>query len=144
MLIKKITYTDYFGKERTEEYRFNLSKREISDDFIKSEGSLVDKLKNMLDAKNNADIMDTFKRLIENSYGEVSEDGRRFIKEDDNGVKLFKRFAETPAYDKLYMEMLTNEKAAAEFVRGILDPELQKEIAAAEAAENAKNLPLQK
>lgn len=142
MLVKKITYTDFFGKERTEEFRFNLSKREISDDFIKTEGSLIAKLQAIIDAKDNKDIMNTFQKLIEKSYGEISEDGRRFIKEDDNGVKLFKKFAETPAYDKLYMEMLTDEKAAAEFVKGILDPELQKEIDQASIEEAKKQLAL--
>lgn len=142
MLIKKITYTDYFGKERTEEFRFNLSKVDITKDFIKTEGSLIEKLRKIVEAKDNNDVMNVFESLIRKSYGEVSEDGRRFIKKDENGRELFEKFAETPAYDKLYMELLTDEKAATEFVRGILDPELQKEIAEAEKAEQQKNLQL--
>lgn len=142
MLVKKITYTDFFGKERTEEFRFNLSKREVTDDFIMTEGSLIEKLQKIIDAKDNKDVMNTFQKLIEKSYGEISEDGRRFIKEDDNGTKLFKRFAETPAYDILYLEMLSDEKAAADFVKGILDPELQKEIEQAQNEEAKKQLSL--
>lgn len=142
MLIKKITYTDYFGKERTEEFRFNLSKVDITKDFIKTEGSLIEKLRKIVEAKDNNDVMNVFEGLIRKSYGEVSEDGRRFIKKDENGRELFEKFAETPAYDKLYMELLTDEKAATEFVRGILDPELQKEIAEAEKAEQQQNLQL--
>lgn len=141
MLVKKITYTDYFGKERTEEFRFNLSKGEISRDFIKTEGSLINKLQAIIDAKNNADVMNTFEKLIEKSYGEISEDGRRFMKNDENGHPLFNRFKETPAYDILYLELISDEKKAVEFVRGVLDPELQKEIAAAQAAEATKQLP---
>lgn len=141
MLIKKITYTDYFGKERTEEFRFNLSEGEISRDFIKTEGSLVNKLQAIIDAKSNKDIMNTFEKLIEKSYGEISEDGRRFMKNDENGHPLFDRFKETPAYDILYMELISDEKKAVDFIKGILDPKLQKEIAEAQAAEAAKQLP---
>ena len=141
MLIKKITYTDFFGKERTEEFRFNLSKGEISRDLIKTEGSLVNKLQAIVDAKNNTDVMNVFEKLIEKSYGEISEDGRRFMKEDDNGRPLFNKFRQTPAYDILYMELISDEKKAVAFFKGILDPELQKEVAAAQAAEAAKQLP---
>ena len=142
MLVKKITYTDFFGKERTEEFRFNISKAEVSKDFIMTEGSLIEKLQKIIDAKSNAEVMNVFENLIRKSYGEISEDGRRFVKKDANGRDLFDYFAETPAYNKLYMELLTDEKAAAEFVKGILDPELQKEIAEAEKAEQQKNLQL--
>ena len=140
MLKKEITYVDYFGKERKETFYFNLSKGEISRDFLRTEGSLVEKLKPIVDAKNNADIIDTFENLIRKSYGEIAEDGRRFIKKDDNGRELFEKFKETPAYDKLYMEMLSDQKKMVEFVKGILDDELQKEIAEAEKAEAAKQL----
>jgi hypothetical protein len=140
MLKKEITYTDFYGKERKETFCFNLSKGEISRDFLKTEGSLVDKLSKIVNAKDNADIMDTFENLIRKSYGEISEDGRRFTKKDDNGNWLFEKFAETPAYDILFMELLSDEKKAVEFVKGVLDPELQKEVAAAQAAEANKQL----
>ena len=142
MLKKEITYVDYFGKERKETSYFNLSKGEISRDFLRTEGSLVEKLKTIVDAKNNADIIDTFENLIRKSYGEISEDGRRFIKKDDNGRELFEKFKETPAYDILFMELLSDEKNAVEFVKGVLDPELQKEVAAAQAEEAKKQLQL--
>ena len=142
MYKKEITYTDFFGKERKEVFCFNLSKGEISRDFLKTEGSLVDKLSKIVNAKDNADIIDTFENLIRKSYGEISEDGRRFIKHDDNGRDLFEKFKETPAYDILYMELLSDEKAALDFVKGVLDPELQKEVAAAQAAEADKQLQL--
>jgi hypothetical protein len=90
----------------------------------------------------SADIMDTFENLIRKSYGEISEDGRRFTKKDENGNWLFEKFAETPAYDILFMELLSDEKKAVEFVKGVLDPELQKEVAAAQAAEANKQLQL--
>lgn len=140
MLKKEITYTDFFGKERTEVFCFNLSKGEISRDFLKTEGSLVDKLSKIVNAKDNADIMDTFENLIRKSYGEISEDGRRFRKKDDNGRDLFDNFRETPAYDILFMELISDEKNAVNFVKGVLDPELQKEVAEAQKAENAKQL----
>ena len=57
---------------------------------------------------------------IMKAYGEKSPDGRHFMKEDENGRPLANKFKQTLAYSQLFMELATNDKAAAEFVNGII------------------------
>ena len=53
MLKKTITYTDYDGLERTEEFRFNLTKAELMDMELTTVGTfskLMQKIRDALDA----------------------------------------------------------------------------------------------
>ena len=75
-------------------------------------------------------LVDIFKDLIRRSYGEISPDGRRFCKTDDKGRPLFQQFEETEAYSILFMELATDDKKAAEFIKGII-PEIKVDTPAA-------------
>lgn len=127
MLAKTITYTDYKGVERTEEFLFDLSEAEILEAEMKEEGGLSALMQKVVKASDTPTLITLFKRLIMWSYGEVSADGRRFVKSEE----ISKAFTQTPAYNKLFMELATDEKAAAEFVNNIVPKE---------AMENAKKL----
>lgn len=117
MLTKKtITYTDYNGTERTEDYYFNLSKLELTRMQASVEGGLDEKLKKMINAKNGKAVMDFFEELILKAYGEKSEDGRRFIKSEELSIA----FSQTPAYEALFEELVTDDEAAANFVKSII------------------------
>lgn len=130
MLKKTITYTDFDGNERTEDFYFNLTKAEIWERNL----AAVDKdhpnrdyatlLQSIVESKNGKEIMNVFKSLILDSYGEKSEDGKRFIKSPE----LTQNFASTEAYSELFVELCTNADSAAAFVKGIL-PKLDKEEA---------------
>ena len=116
MLRKPITYTDYNGIERTEDFFFNLSKPEI----VKIQGSVKGgydvRLKGIAAELNGVAIMEFFEELIMKSYGEKSEDGRRFIKSEELSVA----FMQTPAYEALFEELVTNDNAASAFVNGVM------------------------
>lgn len=127
MIKKTISYTDYDGESRTEDFYFNLSKAELVEMAYGTTGGLEKKLKKIIDARDSKELMDIFKDLILRSYGEKSLDGRRFVKSKE----LAEQFAQTEAYSELFMELATNDKAASEFINGI--------IPAAIAAEIAKN-----
>ena len=83
--------------------------------------------------QDNVKLVDIFKDLIRRSYGEISPDGRRFCKTDDNGRPLFQQFEETEAYSILFMELATDDKKAAEFIKGII-PEIKVDTPVAPAA----------
>lgn len=119
MLAKKITYTDYNGVERTEVFYFNLTKPELMEMEVSTPGGVAEKIKMAVENQDNAAIVAIYKDLILRSYGERSEDGKRFIK-NKNGERLADGFAETEAYATLFMELATEEKAATEFVNGIM------------------------
>lgn len=115
MLKKTITYTDYDGVERTESFYFNLSKAEIVEMEIGAAGGWREKMQRIIDAKDAPTLMREFKKLIMMSYGKKSDDGRRFIKSKE----LSEEFVQTEAYNQLFMELVTDAKAAADFANGI-------------------------
>lgn len=116
MIKKTITYTDYNGTERTENFYFNLSRAEAVEMEIGTTGGLAERIQRIIDAKDNAEIIKIFKELVLKSYGVKSEDGKRFIKSEE----LSTAFSQTEAYSQLFMELATNADAAAEFVNGIV------------------------
>ena len=120
MLSKNIKYTDYNGVEREEPFLFNLSKAELMEMELGTTGGLAEMIKNIVAAKDTPSIVKIFKELVLKAYGEKSPDGKRFIKVDENGQPLSRKFAETEAYSNLFMELATDADAAAKFVRGIV------------------------
>ena len=116
MLKKTVTYTDYNGLERTEDFYFNLSKAELMEMQAGTPGGYGEMLQAIVDAKDLPVLIKLFKELILKSYGVKSPDGRRFIKSKE----LSDEFAQTEAFVKLYMEMVTDDKAAAAFANGII------------------------
>lgn len=116
MLKKTITYTDYNGIERTEDFYFNLSKAELLEMEISTEGGYLEYVKKIVEANDRPTIMKTFKDLIFKAYGEKSPDGRRFIKSEE----LSTAFSQTEAYAIMFMEFTTDSKAAAEFINGVI------------------------
>ena len=118
MLKKTITYTDYFGNERTEDFYFNFSKAEIIEMETTSipNGKLSDYLKQVVETKNTNELVRIFKDIVLKAYGERSEDGRRFMKSDE----IREAFKETEAYSEIFYECATNAEAAAEFINGVV------------------------
>ena len=116
MLKKTITYKDYNGVERTEDFMFNLTKAEILEMQLTKDGGMDAAIKKIVDAKDAPEIMKIFKDLILKSYGIVSDDGRRFIKSKE----ISDSFAQTEAFSMLFMELATDTDAASAFVNGIV------------------------
>ena len=116
MLKKTITYKDYNGVERTEDFMFNLTKAEILEMQLTKDGGRDAAIKKIVDAKDAPEIMKVFKDLILKSYGIVSDDGRRFIKSKE----ISDSFAQTEAFSMLFMELATDTDAASAFVNGIV------------------------
>lgn len=119
MLKKTITYPDYNGVERTEDFYFNLSKAEVTEMEMSTTGGLAEMIQKVVAAQDTAAIIKIFKDLILKAYGEKSPDGKRFMKVQ-NGIRLADAFAETEAYSILFMELATDADAAAKFVNGII------------------------
>ena len=116
MLKKTITYTDYDGVERTEDFYFNLSKAEIAEMELSTAGGLDKTINRIVAEQDGKRIIGLFKDLVLKSYGKKSDDGRRFIKSQE----LRDEFSQTEAYSDLFMELATDADAAAAFVNGIV------------------------
>lgn len=124
MLKKTITYTDYNGVERKEDFYFNLSKAEIMEMELSTTGGLAEMIQKVVAAQDTPSIMKIFKELILKAYGEKSADGKRFIKNSE----LTSAFEQTEAYSNLFMELATDAEAAAKFVNAIVPADLAKQI----------------
>lgn len=123
MLKKNITYTDYNGVERSEDFYFNLSKAEIMEMELSTVGGFTEMVNRIVAAQDGPAIMKLFKDLILKAYGEKSPDGKRFIKRPELG----EAFSQTEAYTNLFMELATDADAAAKFVNGIVPSDLQQQ-----------------
>ena len=116
MLKKTMTYTDYNGVERTEDFYFNLTKAEVAEMEMGTSGGLAEMISSIVAAKDGPAILKIFKYLVLKAYGKKTPDGRRFEKSEE----ISKEFSETEAYSDLYIELATDADAAAEFVNGIV------------------------
>lgn len=126
MLKKTITYTDYNGVERTEDFFFNLTQAEITEMEMSTSGGLAEMIRKVVAAQDAPAIIKIFKDLVLRAYGEKSPDGKRFIKNDD----ITTAFSQTEAYSILFMELATDADAAAKFVNGIVPADLAKKASA--------------
>lgn len=126
MLKKTITFTDYNGVEKKKDYRFNLSKAELMEMELGTTGGYAEMIQKIVDANDAPQLIDIFKKLILKAYGELSADGERFIKSPE----ISEAFTQTEAYSQLFMELATDDKAAAEFINGIMPADLAEKAAA--------------
>lgn len=116
MLKKTITYTDYDGNERTEDFYFNLNKAELLEMELGIKGGMQNFLQKIIDTKDVPELAALFKKIILMSYGEKDADGRKFIKSKE----LTDAFTQTEAYSELYMELCTDSDKAAAFMNAII------------------------
>ena len=132
MLVKPITYTDYNGVERTETFYFNLSQAELIDMQLGGKDGLYsNKLQKMIDNHDAAAIVATIKEFVLKSYGEKTDDGKRFIKSPE----ISEAFMQTEAYSQLITELLSDDAKSSEFILGIM-PQALREAAVAEMNKN--------
>lgn len=115
MYKKTITYEDFNGNERTEDFYFNLMESEVAELQLSNKAGLDQIIQELIRTQNVPEIIELFKKIILMSYGEKTVDGRRFMKSKE----ITDSFVQTNAYSKLFMELATNEKAATEFINGI-------------------------
>ena len=116
MLKKTITYTDYNGTERTEDFYFNLNEAEMIELETGINGGYTEWVERVVKTKDGATIMKLFKDFIFRSYGIKSLDGVRFEKSKE----ISEGFMQTEAYNVLFLELVTDADAAAKFVNAVV------------------------
>lgn len=121
MLKRTIEYENYDGVSVKEDFYFNLSQSELTMMEMSEDGGLAARLQSIIDKKDGKNIMTTFRDILLKSYGVKSADGRRFMKSPE----LSKEFSETPAFDILFTELVTNPEKALEFVQAIIPKEMR-------------------
>ena len=120
MFVKEIKYTDYNGVDRSEKFYFNLNKSELTEMDLTTAGGMKSFIDRITNTQDQAELIKLFKELILKAYGVKSDDGKRFIKNDE----IRDSFSQTMAYDTYFMLLATNEKEAIKFVNGIMPADL--------------------
>lgn len=124
MYKKKITYTDYNGQERTEDFYFNLSRSELIMLESTTPGGYAAMLQRIIDSKDQRQLMNEFTNLIKMSYGVKSDDGKHFIKNEE----VVNDFLNSAAFDQMFLEFFTEENAASDFANGVLPNSMNNDV----------------
>lgn len=117
MIKKVIEYTDYNGNDRKESFYFHLGQLELAKLEISKQGGLKTYIEKITSEQDVAKIVDLFIEVVNSAYGEKSEDGKRFVKSKE----LTESFIQSPAYDKLMIDLMQNQQEAEVFIKGLIN-----------------------
>ena len=129
MLKKTVTYTDFNGTERTEDFYFNLTEAELTEMELEHEGGFHYFLEKIIKSQSVPELIKWFKIILLKAYGVKSDDGRRFIKNDEVRAE----FEQSQAFSDIYMEFVNDDNAAADFVNRVMPEKYRTEVAKAQA-----------
>lgn len=119
MIKKTITYVDFNGKERTEDFYFHLSLPEATRIVAELGASGADDLtkiiEKMVEQQDFKKVIDIFDKIILSSYGQKSVDGKSFDKSDE----ARERFSNSNAYAQLFEEIVNSPESSKTFFEGI-------------------------
>ena len=116
MLKKTVTYENYDGVMVTEDLYFNLTRSEIMEMEYMTEGGYVDMLEKAGNKQDKPTMFKAIKDIVMKAYGEKSPDGKHFMKSE----AISHAFSCTPAYDALFMELVTDADKSAKFFNAII------------------------
>lgn len=121
-----VSYTDFNGNPRTETLYFHMANSELiamEADYDKY-GGIAGRLRQVVLDREGSVIVDFVRDLVSKSYGRKSDDGRRFIKTEEERIE----FLQGNAYEQIFLELAFNATKAAEFVNKVLPVNLSKDV----------------
>lgn len=124
MLKKSITYQDLDGNAITEDFYFNLTKAELAEMELSEQGGMRARLMSLIEEDDRKKIIGAFKMLISTTVGRRSDDGKRFIKNE----QITNEFMQTEAYSVLFMELMTDTNAVVAFAQGVMPADLVAQV----------------
>lgn len=116
----KVKYTNFFGEEVEEQLHFHLSKGELMNMELQRT-PLSAKIAAINGGESSA--VDAYKLLCEfvgAAYGERSEDGKRFFKDE----RATKAFLASPAFDALLDKLGEDPKFSNKFLAGLFPDDI--------------------
>lgn len=124
MLKRTMTYETFDGDQVTEDFYFNLTKAELMEMSLGTYGGLDKFIEKIVNTQDTPKIIELFKEIVLKSYGQKSDDGKRFIKSPE----LREAFAQTNAYSDLFMTLSTDADEAAAFINGLVPKDIAEEM----------------
>ncbi len=117
MFKQTITYIDFNGVERKDDFYFHLSLPEVTRMEAEIGRPLQDHVKDLVANQDLKTLIDFLERMILNSYGRKTSDGKSFHKSRE----LRQEFEFSQAYAELFEMLLTNPELAKKFGEGVAD-----------------------
>lgn len=117
MFKQQIAYTDFNGVERKEDFYFHLSLPEVARLEAEIGRPMQDYVKDLTENQDLKSIIEFLEKMILNSYGRKTADGKSFQKSKE----LRSEFEHSQAYAELFEMLLTNPELAKKFGEGVAD-----------------------
>lgn len=116
MIKKTISYVDFNGTQRNDDYYFHLSVPEATRFAARfGEQGWEAGIKKIIDSGDLREVLDLFEDIILTSYGQKSPDGRTFVKNKE----MRENFSNSEAYAQLFEELVMSPDAMTQFAKGI-------------------------
>jgi hypothetical protein len=133
---KTVTYKNFNDEEVTETFYFHLTKADLTELELSMNGGLTEAVKIMMTKQDAPSLIKAFKLVLKQAYGRRSEDGARFVKKDE----WWDEFVSTNAYSDIFMTLVNDAAAAAEFIKGCLPKDLGDKVDASSGEPKEKKL----
>ena len=133
MIKKTISYTDFDGNPRVEDFWFNLTKAELMELGLSVDGGYDKYMEQLMNSTKVGEAIEVFKKVLLTAYGRKSLDGRKFEKSPE----IIADFVATQAYSDLYIELATDPEKGAEFMNAVMGADIHKMLAENEAKAKA-------
>ena len=117
MIKKTIKYVDFNGNENEEAVYFNMTKAELTMLELDEKEGLSNYIKGAVESGDNKALVEVFNKLLIESYGVKSEDGKRFVKSE----QLKEEFRQSAAFSEIFMTLATNADEAEAFIKGLVN-----------------------
>lgn len=134
MFSRTFEYKGYDGQDKKDTYYFDLNEAELYEMNLSSIYGFTGQMERLLKAENTGAIVEMFKSIILGAVGEISPDGRRFIKND----QIREDFHRSKAYSILFVELVRSGEKLSEFLKSAIPDELRIKMEEAEQAGPAK------
>lgn len=117
MFKQNITYVDFNGVERKEDFYFHLSVPELTRLEAEIGRPMDQHVKDLVANQDLKTLIDFLEKLILSSFGRKTADGKSFQKSKE----LRSEFEYSQAYAELFEMLLTNPEMAKKFGEGVAD-----------------------
>lgn len=122
-------YEDWNGNPRKRELLFNMTVTEMMSLQNSVKGGIETYYERILNEQDNVSLYKRFEDLVRLAYGVKSDDGERFIKNDE----VYNNLKESAAYDVFMQYLMTTSDGAAKFINGIMPQTVKSKLNTPEA-----------
>ena len=135
MITREVTYIDYNDDEQTEKYYFDLTIPEMLELSFSSAGDIQSTLERLSNSRKVGEIFDIIQTLIFKSVGVKSDDGKRFVKNEE----VLNDFKQSRGYESFLMKMMQDTEYASKFIEQLIPQDRIQQIAGVEKVDGGKH-----